>query len=803
MLLSFLRSAIRHLARHPFYAMVNVVGLAIGLGCVLAVASHVRGELSYDTFHEHADRIVRIVSSTGGASSAVSPRPLSGALEEHLPIVRRAVRLSRERADRVLVAAGERRFVESTFLFADPDVFDVFTIPLASGDPDRALVEPFSLVLSQSARTKYFSDENPIGQTLEVRLQGDGDLFEYTVTAVAEDLPSVSHFDFDFLASYAEHPLVGEPDDQDNWLAASVYTYVLLGGERDEFSQSLSRLTAEHVQPVVRSQAAGLGDRAGGFAGYEFSVQPLQSIHLHSNLSDELKPNGSLRSVLIFSAIALIVLLLACINFVNLTTARASNREREIGIRKVLGSDRKGIAVQFLFEALLITTVAAAFGVLVVQAVKFSVEASWLRIDLLDPVTMAMIVGLVLLVGCLAGWYPAFYLSALNPAAALKAEAGVLRGKRLRSALVLVQIAATTTLLVCTVVAGDQMRYVRDMDLGFDRDAIVVIEGTEVVRRRIEAFKQELSDHSAIEAAANSEAVPGHALARVPVSLQDAPDSAVPASAMTVGFGFLETLGLDIVAGRAFSAELSGDSTAVVLNESAASALGPSAENLVGSVLMHEGRAYDVIGIVADYHQSSLRSAIEPTVLFGPDPWNENRPNQVVAVRIRAGELTAAVDHIQSTWSAFASAEPVRYSFLDSRLEAQYRSERRDGTAFALFSGLAVAIACFGLIGLAGFITGARSVEIAIRKVNGATAAKVLQLFVTQFLKLSLVAIALAVPAGYLIMRIWLNRFAYSVSIEPLPFVYAALLTLAFVLGTTAYQIVRAARLNPAEILRR
>lgn len=798
MLISYLRSASRHLIRHPFYSFVNLIGLALGLACALAIGSFVRTELAYDRHHEESDRIVRIATTFPGGTSAATPRPLASALETHLPAVEIATRISRERADRVVVSTDDLSFVEADLLFADRDVFEVFTIPLRRGRPDAALAEPFSIVLTETATKKYFHGEDPIGKRLQIRLQGDRDVFEYTITGIAADPPATSHFRYDFLASYKGHPMVGEPDDQDNWLGLGVYTYARLRGAGSDLK--LDEFTDRVVAPLAANQAASMADQE--FGGYTFKVQPLRSIHLHSHLLDELAPNGSIQDVLIFSAIAVFVLLLACINFVNLSTARAAIRTQEIGIRKVLGSARSDVAKLFFLEAYLIAGAAVVLSVILLGAFSRYSSGVWIAFDVFDPLTISTAAALFVAVGFAAGMYPAVYLSSLDPAAALKSDGGFLRGSRLRSGLVVVQIAVTATLLCCTAVVALQMRFVANKDLGFDRSTVVVLEGTEAVRHRMDALKSGLTSHPAVDHAANSEAVPGHALGRAHVHLQGEADEPIAASAMTVGFGFVETIGMRMVAGRAFSSDVASDSMAVVLNTTAASMLGRSPRQIVGAELMSEGRPYTVIGVVEDYHHTSLRSPIAPTVLFGPDPWNANRPNQVVAVRIRADEMPAAMAHIRSTWTEVAPEEPLQYAFLDARLAAQYEREKKDGWMFSAFSLLAVAIACFGLIGLSSFTTQSRSREIGIRKIHGATMTGISRLFISQFVKLTGLAYVIAVPVGFLVMRAWLSRFAYRIDIDLIPFIAAGLLTLVMVVGATVFQVLRAARMNPIDILR-
>lgn len=800
MLKNYFKTALRNIRRHKLYTFINVAGLAIGLAAFILIGLWIEDELSYDDFFQQADQIYRVAtqqrSSDHTTAFATSPRPLARVIDDPFPEVIEATRLSRERADQVLVRYRDKHFFENRVFFADSNFFEVFSIPLLRGSPKEALSEPFSIVITEAAAQKYFGASNPLGKTLTLRLSEDQDIFDYVVTGVARGLPHNAHFHFDFLASYQQHPLVGSQDDQDNWLGLNLYTYVLLreGASSEALGRELSALAEGRANDPTEAEGR-----------YEFLLQPLTSIHLHSDLRSEIEANGDIVYVYLFAAIALFILLLACINFVTLTTARAASRAKEVGLRKVLGSGRGQLVGRFLVESVLLSLLALFFAAGLIELVLPALDAFTGRPLDFDYFQSGWIlpsfVGLALLVGIAAGSYPAVYLSSFRPAVVLKGgpAAASKGGFSLRSGLVVFQFAVAIALIVGTAVIYRQVSYMQSKKLGFDKEQVVVLEGTEDLGPQIEAFKEELLKHTGIARVTNAQTMPGRSFDRARIRLQEtSEEGALSVAWLTAGYGFVETLGLDLVAGRSFSR--ASDSMAVILNESAVDALG--LENPVGRELIENDRLYTVIGVIEDFHFASLHRRIGPLAIFGPDPWSQNRPNQLVAARIQSSDLSGVLSSIRKTWEAFVPEQPFAYSFLDERLDALYRSERGVGRLLGVFASLAVLIACLGLFGLSAYVAQHRTKEIGVRKVLGASVASIVALLSKDFLKLVLAAVVIASPVAYFLMNRWLEDFAYRIDIGLSVFVWTAVLAVVIAFLTVSYQSVKVALMDPVKSLR-
>lgn len=816
MLRDHIRSALRVLRRHPAHAAVNIGGLAVALAATFAILIFIAHETSFDRHHQGADRIYRVAveraQPDGAVRSAATPRPLAAALEEQLPEVERATRLSRERAEEVLVRRGTHASFEDRFFFADSSVFDVFSLPLVRGNPSTALVRPFSVVLTEETARRLFGSEDPIGQSLTVRLRGDGDLFEYHVTAVARDLPATSHFRFDFLASYEDHPNVGEPDDQSNWAGLHVYTYLKLDSGADVAS------VEEKIPGIVRPQLAaqieenlGMSLEAYEAAGnrFDYFLQPLTDIHLHSRLQNEIAANGDARYVTVFGIIAALILGLACINFTHLAAARSISRMREVGVRKVLGARRSELIRQFLAESLLSAVAAGVIALVIVRVGASFATASgplgllWMEGTLTArPDLIALLAASVLMAGFAAGILPALYMSRFEPAAAVRggaplADAGP---AALRAGLLVFQFAVSGALIACTLVMERQMDFLQQANLGFDHEHVVVIDGAEVVAGRMREFRRRVHSVEGVAAVTNAQSVPGRPLAEMTVRrVGAAQESLVTTAWMTAGGGYASTLGIELMAGRDLSADVSSDSTAVLLNESAARALGYAAE---GGTLLAEGREYAVVGIVEDHHFSSMHEAIGPLVIFGPDPWNQARPNFVVAVRVARERLDRTLASLEGIWSAFVPGQPFAYTFLDDEFARQYDAERRTRALFRLFSALAVAIAALGLFGLTAFAAQRRTKEIGVRKVLGASVPSLVKTLGGRFAVLVAAGLAAAAPVAYIAMSRWLDEFAYRIELGPGSFLLAGVIVLIVAGAAVGFHVLRAAVANPVESLK-
>jgi putative ABC transport system permease protein len=795
---NYITVALRNLRRHPGYAALNVAGLVVGMAACLLIGLYVREELAYDRFHANADRVYRLAA---GPAEEAEPTNANGgysygpALEGAFPEVEHAVRFVKVGwGEERVFAQGERRFYEGDFFFVEPAVFEVFTYPLAEGDPTTALAEPNTIVLTAAMAAKYFPGERPLGQTLQLDPFNDGRFTDYRVTGVLEPLPGPSHLPFDFLLSYASLPELA------SWGFDPVFTYVLLapGASPD----AIEARFPDFQQRYVGAERSRQLER-------RLYLQPLTDIHLRSHLNAELEPNGDVAYVYLFSAVAVLVLLLACINFVNLATARSVRRAQEVGLRKVLGAHRRQLVGQFLGEALLLSVLAAGLA-LALAALLLPVfnGIAGKSLSLFDAGAGRLAAGLsalTLVVGALAGSYPAFFLSAFQPAGVLKkgGTGGGLLAVRLREGLVVFQFAVSIGLIACTAVVARQMEHVRAMRLGFDRTQIVVLPLNDAIRANEGAFRVELLREPGIEAVALSEQVPARAGNGSGYAVEGR-DEEMSAYRMFTDLHFIEAYGLEVVAGRGFSAAFPSDApSAFVVNEAFVRDAGwGSPDEAVGKGIetgwADSTWAGHIVGVVEDFHLFSLRDSVYATVLH-PMPLGVMN---FVSARVAPGRVPAALAHLRATWERFSPAYPFDYSFLDEDFDQLHRADERLGQVFQAAALLAVLVACLGLFGLAAFVAEQRTKEIGVRKVLGATATSIVALLWRDFVRPVLAAAAVAGPLAYLAMERWLEGFVYRAPLGPGLFVLAGALTLLVALLTVGYQALRAASADPVHALR-
>jgi len=806
MLRNYLTIALRNLRRNLGYTVINLVGLAVGLAACLLIGLYVRHELSYDDFHEKADRIYRIVQHTergeDGRSSLMHSARLAPALDTNVPAVQQAVRISRRWGEDVLVEQSENTFYEDAFFFADAAVFEIFDgFSLRRGNPETALSKPFSVVLTEGAAEKYFGDTNPMGKTL--RADAYNQTHELTVTGVVEDPSSPSHIQFDFLTSFNTlRRSVPGPRYLDSWRYTAHYTYVLLenGVDPTELEGPFADFVRERQEPSSESSETR--------AGLSYELQPITAIQLYSDYDRELAATGDIRSVSLFAALAVLILVLACVNYVNLATAQAQRRAREVGVRKTVGAGRGQLVRQYLGESALLCG-AALLGALVLArlALPFFNDLAGVELGahLLAPTTLLLVGGLGVVVTLLAGAYPVFYLSSFRPAQVI--EGGIHPGGgrgRLRKGLVVLQFTVAVGLIAGTVLIHQQLRHIQTEESGVDEERVVVVHARNAMYRNYEAFKQELLQQSSITGVTASsvslpttQALDADLVPEGGARKHWVKNGSPPINRMGVAPGFEEVMGIPLVSGRGLSTGPdSADVIPTLINETAAQAFGW--EHPMGKTLpccaQSPYRAYRVVGVVQDFHYQTLRREIQPLVLTGGAP-------RYVLARVQSGAVSSALETIRGEWRQVSDA-PLEYSFLDRRFDQVYRAERRMARAFTLFAGLAIVIACLGLLGLAAYAAKRREKEIGIRKVLGATATNIVALLSKEFLVLVGIACLIAAPVAYLGMRRWLEDFAYRVEISPWLFVGASLLAVAIALVTISVQALRAARTDPAVALR-
>jgi len=806
MLRNYITVALRSMRRQTGYTAINVFGLAVGLSCTLLIALYVLHEVSYDDFHNSADSIYRITYDRRlgdeETHTALTPPALADVIDESLPEATEVVRFWRDTPGAMTVRHGDQAFQEEGVVFADPNVFRTFSFPLVRGDARTALTKPYTIVLTERAARKYFGGEDPIGQTLVVRPPADRDLFEYTVTGVVTDLPTTSHIQFDFLASVSAQRM----SRSDNLVDFGVYTYVDLrdGADPKNFEARLNDAAAARADRQMRAETGLSIDMTMAQGGrYQFRLQPLTDIHLHSRLQNEFTAPGDARSVIFFSAIAIIVLLLACVNFINLATARGAARAREVGIRKVLGAPRERLVAQFLTESILLTFAALGIGLLIVSAVMPTLTAT-MGMDLATPAAfpaIPLVIMFALLVGAAAGFYPAVVLSSFRPDEALRGGFSAAEGRpTLRNGLIIIQFAVSIVLLAATAVVYRQMQYVQKTHLGFDAQRVVVLEGAEVMGSQIEAFKREALVIPGIERITNSEQVPGRPFSTALFRAGDDPELVEMAYTYT-GFDFVETYGLDLVAGRSLSRGRAEDSLGVILNETAVTRL-RLVDPIGKQIVWPDEATYTVVGVVRDFHVTSLHHEIAPVALLGPDPRNQNRPNLLLSARIGSSGVPETLAALGDAWSTFAPAQPFVYRFVDADFEALYRRDRISGRLFGGFAAMAILLACIGLLGLTAYTSELRTKEIGIRKVLGASVSEIVVLLSKDYLRLVAIAFIVALPAAYVLADLWLRDFILRVDTGFMPFLAAGVLAALLAIAMIGFHAARSALRDPVESLR-
>ncbi len=799
MVFHYLRIALRNMIRQPGYAAINIFGLAIGITCCMLILLYIRNELSYDRYHEHADRIYRVVNG----NSARTPPALGPALKELFPEVGEYARM-RGTANIWMMAYGDNAFYESDVFRASRGFFQVFSFPFIRGNPQTALDDyahpEQTVVISETMAIKLFGDENPMDKL--IRADDEEDL---RVTGVMKAVPSNSHFAVDYLVS--ERLDVGNLGERyaANWFSAGHFTYVLLaeGTDPGELEDKIARW-ADSFEPLMRLKARG--------QPFTPRLQPMTDIHLRSHLEEDMASNSDISYIYIFSFVAFFIVLIACINYMNLATARATIRAREVAIRKTTGASRTELIIQYMGESMmsagLAFVVAMALFIAILPWFNTLVGKAF-QISYFDsPQMLLWLMGITLFVGLLSGSYPALFISGFHPVKILKGEmTSGITGSVLRRSLVVAQFTLSILLIISTAIVYQQLDHMQSKQLGFDKDQVVVIPLIGGVERDFNAFKERLSQSPHIQRVTRSVLMPGRMASSVqmpafPTRLADQPEEKmVRIPALFVSTDFEETLGLKLLAGRPFSSELNDDSNnAVILNRSAVERLGlTTPEEVAGLHIRYMGSPpIRIIGVVEDFHMQSVHSAAGPVQLRY---LNRGGGGQA-AIRLQAQNIPDGIDAIEETWASIFPHFPLAYSFLDEDFERLYISEQRTGNLLSAFSFLAIFIACLGLFGLAAFTTRQRTKEVGIHKVMGASVPRIVLMLSKDSLKLVAIAVPVAWVLAYWAMSNWLQNFAYRVDIGPEWFLIAAFLALAIALATVSAKAITTALVNPVESLR-
>ena len=785
MLLNYLKIALRHVRRHKVYSGLNIVGLSVGLAACLLIALYVQFETSFDRFHANADRIYRVemdVLSEGGMRRwGPTFLPIGPLLREAFPEIEQVVRVATQ--DQPLIQHAETRFYEDAFRYAEPSFFEIFDFEVLRGAPSE-LARPGTIMLSELMATKYYGGDDPLGQTLTVANKWNQQVETYEIVGILEDTRLDAHFQVHFLASMATL----EAESRDRSWSRLAFTYVLLrdGYEADDLAGKLPAFQEHQL-------------RSGFLEGSSLALRPLTDIHLRAALFNDIEPQGDIRYVYLFSAIAALILLIACINYMNLATARSAQRAREVGVRKVVGAQRRHLAFQFLGESVLLTSAALLLGLILAQLLLPSFSALIerpLTFQLGDARLTLVLAGIVLVVGLTAGGYPALLLSSFRPVDVLKGAVRTTAWPFVRKSLVVFQFAVSAALIVGTLVIQRQLDYVQNTRLGFEKEQMLILPTRGRLADRAAAFKQELAQLASVQHVTVASAVPGRPNA---ISwfdhIEGYDGEGVVFDHLFVDYDYIPTLGLEVVAGRTFSDQFPTDAeSALLINETAARQLGWV--DPIGKTIQDHGTTKSVIGVLRDFHVQSMKHGIKPMIM-------EISPaSDFIAAKLNVTDLPSALAAIHTIWDRFIPMLPFQYAFLDDDYEAMYRSEQRLGHLFGAFALFAVVIACLGLFGLAAFVTQQRTKEIGIRKVLGASVASVVGLLSRDFLKLVCIAFLLAAPLAYFAMERWLDSFAYRVDIGIGTLLSAGALALVTALLTVSYQAARAALADPVKSLR-
>ncbi len=792
---NYLKTALRNLMRNKFYSMINIVGLAIGITACILIMLYVQSELSYDTFHEKADRIYR-VNLTGVFNDDefnhpfLSP-PLAKAMQNEIPEVEEAVRLTFAQA---VIRHNDDVFNEKKWCFADPNFFKIFSASFINGNPENALSQPNSVVLTESTAKRYFGKDNPIGQF--ITWENDRD---YQVTGVIKDYPENSHIKPDFLASMKGQDV----DNNLNWIQNMVYTYSLIkeGYTKQDVDTKLEGLVDKYVGPAIK-QAMGVTFEKLKSQGlkYKWYAQPLVEIHFDRDVSAGTEPLGNKSYMLIFSIIAIFILVIACINYMNMSTARSANRAKEVGIKKALGSNRNSLIFQFLSESVLVTLIALVLALVLIKLLLPGFN------NLIDKQlvfnyfnnfkTIPLMVAFGIGIGVIAGSYPAFFLASFNPVKVIKGISKSEGGHaKLRSGLVIFQLIVSIVLFSGTFFISKQLSFLQNKDLGFNKENLVIISKANYLGTQISPFKNELLAQSSILKITNSSSIPGKFNAGRTFFHHSVNDSR-GINTYWSDCDFLKTYQIELKEGRFFEEGNQFNARSVVLNETAIKQL--NIEDPIGKKI-YEGKKTDdnsltIIGVMKDFHCLSLHEEMSSLVVV-------NGSGGYLSVRI-SGDIQQNLKIIEQAWDKFAKGQILDYVFFDEDFGRLYKAEVRTRKIVSIFSALAIIIACLGLLALAAFVAEQRTKEIGIRKVNGARIGEILISLNSKFMKWVAIAFVIAVPGAWYLLNNWLENFAYKTDLSWWVFALSGVAALLVTIITVSWISWKAATRNPVEALR-
>lgn len=816
MLKNYFKIAWRSLKKNKLVSIINILGLAMGIATCLVIALFVFDELSYDRYSEHSDRIYRVNLQAKLGDEALNESsvmaPVAATFVDEIAGVQSATRISNVHHQTKLEVDGQKLRKGRT-AFVDPNFFDLFTLKFLQGNPQTALNKPNSLVITEDQASALFGKSDPINQVVKLQdigyyageyqsLAGD-----YTVTGVVENVPTNSHFHFEMFAS-----MLGNPDSRNqSWMSGSYSTYILLdeGTEAEEVQSKIPALVQKYMEGQMKeSLGMGLEEffEKGNFV--YLTLQPLTDIHLSTLFkgTGQFEAGGDINTVWIYVAVAVFMLLIACINFMNLSTAGASQRVKEIGVRKVMGSDKKHLIYQFLAESFVAILVALVLGVLFSAiSLPFFNEFALKSLRLSSLVSPTFLLAIALMVGLvtlLAGGYPAFFLSGFRPIESLKKKVTASRKSGIRSGLVVFQFAISSSLIIATLVVARQMDFIQKKDLGYEREQLIVLREAGLIGEHLGVFQDRIKNDPRVSSVTKSAYIPAGPTDTSVHNLffEDAPANSLRVMRYGIDEDYLETLGMELVAGRNFSADYGNESNNILINQTAAEDLGIS-DDPIGKTfeVMTDNQGgrepVKVIGVVKDFVARSLREPIKP-LMMTYDPYYS------LMIKAKPGDLAGLLSDLQTTWDEFGTGEPFTYSFLDELYNETYVQETRMGSFLTILAVLTIFVACLGLFGLVTYTAEQRFKEIGVRKVLGSSSAQIVALLARDFIMPVTLSFLIAFPIGYFLMEKWLQQFAYHVDLEWWVFVLAGLMTCLIALVTICSRSLKAALMNPVESLK-
>jgi putative ABC transport system permease protein len=804
MIKNYLKIALRQLRKQKMYAVIKIGGFALSIAACLLIGLYIKDELNYDKSYPDTDRIYRVLNSVpadGKINRGTSfPAPFAAALKSNFPEVEKTARIM---ASALFDGAGsnELRRADKTentheegFAYTDQGLLDILKLPMVYGDRKHALDEPFTMVITKKKADKYFSGQNPVGKLMYLN---NNTKKPYKIGGVIQDFPSTSHLQYDFFLTMKDKELW--PGEQTTWATYNYDTYVLLrkGTNPDQFQKKATKVMInQYIIPGLLK--VGFKAATTMLAHATIDMQPVADIHLKSY---DMHGNGDIRFIWLFGAVACFILVIACINFINLSTAKSASRAKEVGVKKVVGSTRISLIKQFLVESMLFSFLSFAIGMVLAWGLLphfNAVAAKSLIIPWSAPWLLPIILASAAVIGIMAGIYPAFFLSSFKPVSVLKGSiSNGGKNSLLRNGLVIFQFTTSIILIISTIIIYNQMQFILNKKLGYDKSQLVMIEGANILGNDVKSFKNELLKLSSVKSAAISDYLPIEGTKRndntFNVEGKEKVESGVGAQSWVVDNDYLKTMGIKLVEGRNFDPAITTDSTAVIINETFAKKL--NFKNPIGKRITN-GAAYTIVGVVKDFNFESLRDPIGSLVLhWGISP-------SIVSVKVNAGNMHNTMNEISAIWRNFSPSEPIRYTFLDDRFASMYADVQRMGRIFTSFAILAIIIACLGLFALAAFMAEQRSKEIGIRKVLGASVQSITKLLSLDFVKLVIIAIVIASPIAWWAMTKWLEDFTYRITIGWYVFALAGVVAIMIALFTVSFQSIKAAVANPIKSLK-